>query len=195
MIYSNKTMVFNANMIITTFSYVDVLKMFLATVRAAHAMKIPTTELVESIREMDVNNNSANRQLSPDEISLRTLWIDVSYLTLESLQENEEENIDGVEENEASLVTSTETRQAYGKIIEAKVYQFLGKDEKSSSNGSFADPPTSNDPAQAAIMKYSLKIIDLMLVVEKEARIAGESYGLDEDGVGPPRPPIPGAFE
>lgn len=183
-------------MIIKIFSYVDVLKMFLATVRAAHGMKIPISELVESIEEMDVKNNSANRQLTPDEINLRTLWMDVSYLTLECLQQNEEgKNVDSVEENEISLVMSTETRQTYEKIIGAKVDQFLGKDEKSLSNSSCSEPPTFDDPAQAAIMKYSLKIIDLMLVVEKEGRIAGESYGLDEDGVGPPRPPIPGAFE
>ena len=166
--------------------------MFLATVRAAYEMNLSIPELVENIEMMDVKNNSANRQLMPEEIKLRTLWIDVSYLTLECLDmmEGEKDN-DNNNEVESSSVT-VDTRETYENIIQDKVLQFLGKKEENTS--SKTDLHT-NDPVQAALMKYSLKIIDMTLVVVKEARAAGESYGIDEDGVGPPRPPIPGAFD
>lgn len=169
--------------------------MFLATVRAAYEMKIPIPELVESIEIMDVQNNSANRQLMSEEIKLRTLWLEVSYLTLEYLEkmESSEGDDEGGNNEQISLTIEEDTKETYESIIENKVREFLGKDD-SSENSKSVDM-RSSDPAQVALMKYSLKIIDMMLVVVKEARAAGESYGVDEDGVGPPRPPIPGAFD
>ena len=52
-----------------------------------------------------------------------------------------------------------------------------------------------NDPLLAAIDRTNLKVIDLKVTVVKEERLANESSVLDGDGVGPPRPNIPGAYE
>lgn len=181
--------------VVIAIRYVDVLKLFLATLRAAYDKKITIPELVESVGQMDVSRNTAKRPLVDEEVSLRTLWMNLSYLTLESL-----DRIEGGKENlafdsnidaalEESLAVSLTTRGAYKFIVEERVNRFLGKEVKESVN-----PSTPGELNEAAMMAYSLKIIDLMLVVVKEERLANDKGGLDGNGVGPPRPNIPGIY-
>lgn len=181
------------NHIFTLNSYVDVLKLFLATLKAAYDKKITIPELVESVAEMDITRNTANRPLIPEEVSLRTLWMNLSYLTLEYLEriENQRENLafDGNIDQalQESLSVSLVTRGTYKEIVEEKVLRFLGLDAKEASK-----PSTPGELSEAAMMAYSLKVIDLMLTVVKEERFANSNGGLDGDGIGPPRPFIPG---
>lgn len=177
--------------------YVDILKLFLATLKAAYDQKIPMPTLIESVASMDITRNTANRPLMEEEISLRTLWMNIAYLTLECLYRMEsnsaelefDSNMD--EALDKSLSVSLTTRGNYKFVIEEKVLKFLGRDA-----GSNATPSTPGELDEAAMMEYSLKIIDLILVVVKEERFANEpsKSGLDGDGVGPPRPNIPGAY-
>ena len=155
--------------------------------------------LIESVASMDITRNTANRPLMEEEISLRTLWMNLAYLTLECLYRIEsnsndlafDSNIDDALDK--SLSVSLTTRGNYKFVIEEKVLKFLGRDTSAMGN---ATPSTPGELDEAAMMAYSLKVIDLMLVVVKEERFANEesNSGLDGDGVGPPRPNIPGAY-
>jgi hypothetical protein len=176
--------------------YVDVLKLFLATLKAAYDQGIPIPELVESVAEMDESRKSANRELTSEELSLRTLWMNLSYLTMEYLYRIEDQtdnlefdsNID--QALQESLGVSMTTRAVYKSIVEEKVNQFLGQAEERTDYSDLLQ----GDTAQKAMMMYSLKIIDIVLIVIKEERAANDSGGLDGNGIGPPRPNIPGAY-
>jgi hypothetical protein len=173
--------------------YVDVLKLFLATLKAAYDQGIPIPELVESVAEMDESRKSANRELTSEELSLRTLWMNLSYLTMEYLYRIEDQtdnlefdsNID--QALQESLGVSMTTRAVYKSIVEEKVNQFLGQAEERTDYSDLLQ----GDTAQKAMMMYSLKIIDIVLIVIKEERAANDSGGLDGNGIGPPRPNIP----
>ena len=84
----------------------------------------------------------------------------------------------------------TEVRDQYFIAAQEAV-----KRERKESAKSTEESMLDNDPLLAAIYKTNLKVIDLTLTVVKEERLANESSGLDGDGVGPPRPNIPGAYE
>ncbi len=187
--------------------YVDVLKLFLATLKAAYDQRIPIPTLVDAVATADVERNSANRPLTSEEINLRTLWMNLSYLTLEYLHRIESRGNDGSdlafdsnidEALQESLSVSISTRGTYKYIVEEKVLQFLGRGSNNNNNNNNNIDQNAvmgmDDTAQAAMMMYSLKIIDLILVVVKEERVANDSGGLDGNGIGPPRPNIPGAF-
>jgi hypothetical protein len=52
-----------------------------------------------------------------------------------------------------------------------------------------------SDPQEAAIFQYNIKVISLTISNVEEAKDADEKVPtIDEDGVGPPRPKIPGAY-
>jgi hypothetical protein len=145
---------------------------------------------------MDIKRQTANRPLTKEEVDLRTLWINLSYLTLEYLERIEnnkgelafDSNID--EALEKSLGVSIATRGSYKFIVEEKVLRFLGQEVRTNST-----PSTPGELDEAAMLAYSLKVIDVMLTVVREERFANEKSGLDGNGIGPPRPNIPGAFK
>mmetsp|Transcript_359 Transcript_359/g.379 ORF Transcript_359/g.379 Transcript_359/m.379 type:complete len:268 (+) Transcript_359:121-924(+) len=174
--------------------HVDILKLFLVAVKSAYERKIPTPQLTEVVAEADDRKNSANRLLSSEEISLRTGWINLAYLTFECL-DRIEGTYDSValEKLEKSLDGSIDVREQYKMKVEEKVREFLNKGDSSDCHSQVTDV-TDDDPIKAAIIAYNLKAVDLSLIIVKEERIANDSGGLDGNGVGPPRPPIPGAF-
>ena len=174
----------------------DVLKLFLATLKAAYNKQITIPELTQCVAEMDTKRMSANRPLTHEEISLRTLWFNIAYLTLESLEriENKKEHIafhDDVDKAlKETLSVSLETRRTYTLIIDEKVMKYLGREVIETQT-----PSTPGARAEAAMLTYSLKIIDVMLAVVNDERLANENNsGLDGNGIGPPRHNIPGAF-
>ncbi len=125
---------------------------------------------------MDQMRNSANRKLTTEEVCLRTLWLNLSYLTLEYLDRIEggkaelafDSNID--EALEQTLSVSMQTRGTYKFIVEEKINQFLGIDDKTVMVDSL-NLTMEDNTAHAAMMTYSLRIIDKTLKVVKEERM------------------------
>ena len=160
------------------------LKLFIATLKEAYDRRIPIPELVQTLESMDKMRNSANRQLTTEEVCLRTLWLNLSYLTLEFLERIEENkaelafdsNID--EALEATLSVSILTRGTYKHIVEEKVLQFLGRSDSTVLSEGLASG--MGDTAQAAMMAYSLRIIDKTLKVVREERMAASGQKVEE---------------
>jgi hypothetical protein len=160
--------------------YVDMLKLFLASASAGYDRAITIPQLMQMVA--DCPENTANRDLSEQEIELRSGWLSLSYLTLETIDRQEGK----VELAELSIPNNM--REEYGSIIEQKVRNFLGSQSEVAS-----EPASPSDPQQAAIFAYNLKVISFTLSNVEEARDANElAPTIDEDGVGPPRPKIPG---
>ena len=162
--------------------YVDVLKLFLASASAGYDRAITIPQLIQMVA--DCPTNTANRDLSEQEIDLRSGWLVLSYLTLETI-----DRLEGKVEL-AELMIPNDMREEYGSIIEQKVRSNLGLPLEVGS-----EPPSPSDPQQAAIFSYNLKVISFTISNVEEARSANEKVPtIDEDGVGPPRPKIPGAY-
>ena len=161
--------------------YVDVLKLFLAASSAGYARGISYPQLMQLVSDCPVN--TANRDLSKEEVELRSGWIGLSYLTYDT--------IDRLEGNakDDNLMIPDELSSDYGSIIEKEVRQAMGMD-----NVDLELKPAPTDPAGAAIHAYNTKVIKLAISNTKEARLADEKV-IKEDDVGPPRPNIPGAYE
>jgi len=139
-------------------------------------------ELIQSVA--DCPNNTANRDLTKEEIDLRCNWMMISYLTLETIDRLEGKTV-------GDLSIADHVREKFGSIIEQRVRKYLGMEASEA-----AADVTPSDPQVAAIMAYNMKVMELTLSNVEDARFANEKVaGIDEDGVGPPRPNIPGAFK
>jgi hypothetical protein len=166
--------------------HVDVLKLFLAAVNAAYDAKTAIPKLIQSVA--DCPTNTANRQLSKEELELRSNWMTISYLTLETI-----DRLEG-KKNLVDLSIPDHVREKFGMLVEVKVRKNLSM---AAATGNSTDEFTTvdPDPQAAALMAYNIKVIELMLSNVEEARFANEKApGIDEDAVGPPRPNIPGAY-
>lgn len=171
------------------------MKLFIATIKIAYDKRIPIPELVETLESMDTMKNSANRQLTTEESCLRTLWLNLAYLTLEYLDRIEggkaelafDSNMD--QALEESLSVSILTRGTYKYIVEEKVRQFLGLEVNTNHVGN-VNLATEDNTAQAAMMAYSLSIIDKTLKVVREER-AAQTYSAGNNNVPTPIQPSP----
>jgi len=164
--------------------YVDVLKLFLASANAGYDRAITIPNLMQSVAEYQEKANTANRPLTEGEVDLRSGWLSLSYLTLETF-----DRLEGKKELK-ELDIPDDFREQYGSIIEQKVRSNLGMDSDGTS-----EPAAPSDPQEAAIFQYNIKIISLTISNVEEARDADAKVPvIDEDGVGPPRPAIPGAY-
>jgi hypothetical protein len=86
------------------------------------------------------------------------------------------------------IIVPNQCREQYGSIIEHKVRSNHGMDYDGAG-----EPSAPSDPREAAIFAYNIEIISLTISNVEEARLADVPV-MDEDGVGPPRPNIPGAY-
>ena len=166
-------------------SYVDVLKLFLVATRAAYEKKIPLNQLIDLVCACPVQ--SANRPLSDQEIEVRSTWLNLGYLTLSTLEKME--NRSGEKHPSWDMDITEDVIDEYLIAVEEAVKHARGENDDFSGKTSL-----DLDPLEAAIYKTNLKVIDLTLTVVKEERLANASSGLDGDGIGPPRPNIPGAY-
>lgn len=164
--------------------YVDVLKLFLASTKAAYDRGIEVPTLLQSVADCPIN--TANRDLTKEEMNLRSGWISISYLTLETIM-----RLEGGNEIK-KLSVPDEIRESFGAIIEEKVKKNLGLLEGSVSS----DDPTPSDPQAAALFAYNMKIVEMTIANVDEIKFATETKpAIDEDAVGPPRPNIPGTYK
>jgi hypothetical protein len=190
----------NAEMLEVTFikaclqlatGYVDILKLFIAAVNAGYNRGIPIPQLIQLVAQCP--NNSANRELSKDEIDLRSRWMIVSYLTLETI-----DRLEGNKETvgaKVDLQIPIEARDEFGPIIEEQVQKEVLGQLQDINSGKVKKTTDNQDPQAAAIFAYCLKVISLTISNVKETRLANEKTPtIDEDGVGPPRPKIPGTY-
>ena len=164
--------------------YVDVLKLFLASTIAAYERNISIPTLTQSVA--DCPTNTANRPLSNEEVDLRSGWITLAYLTVETINRLENKEV-----NDLSI--PEDIRETYGGLVDQKVKQRLGLLDDDVDN--FKEEAVPTDPQAAAIFAYNIKVIELTISNIEEAKVANEgSPTIDEDGIGPPRPKIPGAY-
>jgi len=168
--------------------YVDVLKLFLAATNSAYDRKISLPDLIKSVNDCPLN--TANRDLSPQEIEVRSTWMTVSYLTLEAIDRLEDTQDEDYLKSLDALDIPGDVRDTYGTTVEEIVRKEFGLGGESSSD---ADALSSSDPQTAALIAYNKKIISLTISNVKEARLANEAV-IKEDDVGPPRPNIPGTY-
>mmetsp|Transcript_10639 Transcript_10639/g.19877 ORF Transcript_10639/g.19877 Transcript_10639/m.19877 type:complete len:311 (+) Transcript_10639:107-1039(+) len=180
--------------------YVDILKLFVAAVNAAYNRGIPIPTLIDLVAQCP--NNTANRDLSKEEIELRSSWMIVSYLTLETI-----DRLEGKGKGEESKVAQrelqipVEARDEFGVIIQEQVQREMGLVQDGNSSihdeavGQAKESTNIQEPQKAAMFAYCLKVISLTISNVKETRLANEKTpSIDEDGVGPPRPKIPGTY-
>ena len=169
-------------------SYVDVLKLFLVATRAAYQKKIPLPQLIDLVSACPIQ--TANRPLSDQEIEVRSMWLNLGYLTLSTLEQMEHTTSGEKISFDWDMEISSAVQDQYSIAAQGAIKRERGEGVEG-AEVSLSD----NDPLQAAIYKTNLRVIDLTLTVVKEERLANESSGLDGDGVGPPRPNIPGAYK
>lgn len=162
--------------------YVDVLKLFIASVTAAYSRRLSIPYLLSLVENCLIN--TANRPLTIEEINLRSSWIMITYLTLNTLDKMENETSNTTSNN---LDIPPDFIQRHSSVVEEQVSMYLGKAIQSSTTD------TGDEVMTKALMAYNLKIINLTLSNVKEARLVDEKI-IDEDAVGPPRPNIPGAY-
>eukprot|EP00522_Entomoneis_paludosa_P014662 CAMPEP_0172446466 /NCGR_PEP_ID=MMETSP1065-20121228/6058_1 /TAXON_ID=265537 /ORGANISM="Amphiprora paludosa, Strain CCMP125" /LENGTH=215 /DNA_ID=CAMNT_0013197593 /DNA_START=147 /DNA_END=794 /DNA_ORIENTATION=+ len=167
--------------------FVDMLKLFLVATTAAYQRPLSLARTLQLVNKCPVN--TANRDLTTEEIELRTSWISIGYLTLWTLDQMEGlETVEALERQAAAIQIPQSVFDDYGALVQHHVATKLGQAELEETSSSSTDPQT------AALRAYQIKIIQLTLQTIHETRLANEKF-VDEDGVGPPRPHIPGAFE
>ena len=163
------------------------MKLFIAAVKAAFDTQISIPKLVQMVADCPIQ--SANRPLSSDEIEVRTVWCNLVYLTLETINTLERSNSDDsrgkpiVEGQELSI--RPDIRNQYYIMVQNTVREDMDMslldDKNEDENG-----PDSDDLLQAAIRAQAEKVIKLTTTVVKDEKAC---YG---DGLKAPRPPIPG---
>lgn len=178
--------------------YVDVLKLFIVGAKAGYENGITIPILMEELSKCPVQ--SANRPLMEEEENLRSLWVNLVYLTLGVVKHSSDDLtvVDTIDESTTSkytmLVSSVvkAIKKSNDENINRKitslsdVTQILGDDDDSIEISELQ----SSDAMQNAILGQSIKLIGLTMTVLEEEQICFESGGQGT----PPRPPIPGAF-
>lgn len=157
--------------------YVDVLKLLVAAIQAGYALGMTPGNLLDTVGECP--EQSANRPLMDEEVTLRTTWIQVVYLVLDHvkyknknladlhLTNNHRDGDDGldeaVRETYAGAIAIIKQAKEDGATFEAEKFRELC---------SSALPDTSSlDPLETAILLQSLRVIWLTFVaLEEEAQ-------------------------
>jgi len=190
--------------------YVDVLKLFIVAVKTSYENGTSPSTLVEKVANCPVN--TAGRPLMPEEIQLRTTWIQAIYLILNHIGH---EGVAVVVEDETNPKTTTTTTTATTTTtgsssadIDIDMIDESIRDTYSAilphvvtlraENGNFqADEvveqhqdilPTATSPMEMAIVSQTIRVIWYTLVVLDEEKLV---FGEDDTSNTPPRPNIP----
>ena len=176
--------------------YVDVLKLFIASVQSAYQQGISPAVLIQEIDS--ISQPSAGRSLMPEEIRLRNTWIQVVYIMLASLSRSNPKT-DSIN---VAYNLDRDIEETYGKIAgilirrRALSDEFKGQELLSATRQLVLgdDDSASSSQLEETILLQSLRVMWLtMTVVEEVERCEGEFARMDAKM--PPKPPIPGAFE
>jgi hypothetical protein len=163
--------------------YVDVVKLFIASVLSAYKMGMTSTELLKTVASCP--DQSANRPLMEDEEELRSTWIQVVYLVLNHVGYNGARPL--LEENTSYQVVQEKYAAAIPILKEMKQ-----QDQKLEATTIFdklsMDPP--KNPLEEAIFLQTLRVASLtFMVLDEEAQCVADKAPLKS------QPPIPGAFD
>mmetsp|Transcript_40435 Transcript_40435/g.59117 ORF Transcript_40435/g.59117 Transcript_40435/m.59117 type:complete len:334 (-) Transcript_40435:530-1531(-) len=195
--------------------YIDVLKLFVASTKAAYERSISLPTLQTSLQSCP--NQSANRPLMKEEEELRAVWVQLIYLTLKEVGH---ESMEGEEVLPGDSV-STDVQTKYEEVVRAVVKETLNQrnsdnkqPQKSAQNVPLGSSPlikledlpadtqqsindSFQDPMSKALLAQNIRVIGVTLaVLEEEERCFGEGMGggSASSGGSPPKPAIPGAF-
>ena len=163
--------------------YVDVLKLFIASVKAGYELDLTIPQLNLEIANCGVA--TAGRPLAADEIELRSVWISLTYLTLELVHHRPDCTLGESVPPEYRQKFNTFVYDVVNAHKSGFTLQSLKLEELMRRD---ADSPPL-EMIEEAIMSQSMRLVFLTLEVLKEEE---EASG-NGNGNTPPRPPIPGA--
>lgn len=162
--------------------YVDVLKLFIVSIKSGYELGILPLELIQRVDA--VERKAAGRELMVEEIRLRNTWMQVVYLVL-SKAGYSSPNVGVTDSIDNTIVA------AYSDRIAMLVKRRESGEDFRADDLIDADADVA-DPAAGVIMAQSLRVVWLTLVVlEEEERCNSEFARQDA----PMRPQIPGAFK
>ena len=166
--------------------FVDVLKLLIAAIKAGYEIGVTPSDLVAKVDS--IPDQTAGRQLMPEEIILRNTWIQVVYLTLSSVNHrtNASDTMildEGVRSSFESIIPDLAARKAAGEQLQLELLLETHKDNFNNLD----------HPFQKAIMTHSLRVIWITLTVLEEEERCNKEFSR-QDAPMPPAPPIPGAF-
>ena len=165
--------------------YVDVLKLFIVAVKAWYERGNSTVQLVQDLQH--IKDTAAGRDLLPEEIRLRTTWIQAVNLMLKHLEHEQEQSTTTTNgapiEEEESLADVSEQ---FGDLLPVLVRLQESRapfSEALKQAETVLDMPES--PIDKAIVTQTIRVLWYTMVVLREERLADNST---------PRPNIPGTM-
>jgi hypothetical protein len=189
--------------------YVDVLKLFIAAVKAGYDMGLSPIELIAKMD--DIPNPTAGRPFLPEEVTLRNTWIQVVYMTLAASTSTSSLAASSTDTTastsiapaaDVDMILDDNIQVTYGSILpimtamktsgeSLDIHSFLERHyQQQQQHFDF------HDATQKAIVTHSLRVMWITLtVLEEEDRCLGEFARPDGSSpIMPPTPPIAGAF-
>lgn len=173
--------------------YIDVLKLFIVACKAGYEQGLSMSDLTARVEACPVQ--SANRPLMAEELALRSSWMNIVYLVLQSVG-------NGTDDVEVANTVDEYERTKFGPLV-STVADAMRTDEAKATSLSLDDAVAMgtengldftglnlNDAMERAITEQCMRVIKVVFTVLEEERRCYE-----DGGAGPaPRPPIPGAF-
>jgi len=174
--------------------YIDVLKLFIVACKAGYEQGLSMSDLTAQVEACPVQ--SANRPLMEEEVALRSSWMNIVYLVLQSVG-------NGTDDVEVGNTIDETERTKFGPLVTTVVDAMRTDEAKAASlslddavamgteNGLDFTGLNLNDATERAITEQCMRVIKVVFTVLEEERRCYE-----DGGAGPaPRPPIPGAFK
>jgi hypothetical protein len=163
-----------------------VLKLFIVAVKAGYELNMAPDEVIQRVD--NVPQQSAGRNLMPEEIMLRNTWIHCIFLLLESLKHEKIKSGDSQTET-AAIDVYVQTTFLPDLLVDMKDRHDNGETFQLDALLEKYSFPNMEDPTEKAIVSQSLRAIWFTYTVLKEEKICfEEKSGLKA------QPPIPGAY-
>ena len=162
-------------------SYVDVLKLFIVSIKSGYELGILPLELIRNVDA--VEQKAAGRELMVEEIRLRNTWMQVVYLVLNKA------GYSSPDVGVADSIDSTIVAAYSDKIATLVKRRERGEDFR--TEDLIETDADAEDPAASVIMAQSLRVVWLTLVVLEEEERCNVEFARQD---APMRPQIPGAF-
>jgi hypothetical protein len=185
--------------------YVDVLKLFIAAVKAGYEANLPMDDLLKLVENCPVN--SARRELMDEEKDLRKEWMLVVYEMVGGLKSDDyvattDKNNNAYVERVSKVVSSIlsireelemEEKQTGGRQDAVVAMAALTVEEAfAKSDGLTALKSSCSTPVEHAFLTNDVRVAMLTCKVLEEEKMCteGSSSGSGDGAI--PRPPIPG---
>jgi len=160
--------------------YVDVLKLFIVSVKSGYELGITPIELIKNVDS--VSTKAAGRDLMGEEIELRNTWIEIIYFILNDTNW-ESKDLQSISIDKEIISSFQSELLRLRKQKEDGVETFNEIDNSSTKQ--------IDDPIKSAIFTQSLRVIWYTLVVLEEEERCQTDFARQD---APMKPQIPGAF-